>query len=200
MVHQQPRLTALVPVWEENAEHYTQSDKLQVVLFVFHSLFQKQNLTEQEVNEAGLVIKYFANNTDNMASKFFDAILPGWTLNDPYNLAAPLMISKNPGAVLLSIAIFKNQETCNNFNMSSLPKCETGFVLDQISGWCFKFLEQELNFWQASDACLELVSDLVEFESDLDVKGFIQYLRSGIKCPNITFCKWNALLLSTFKY
>ena len=118
------------------------------------------------------------------ASQFFNTAIPGFTVNEPADKVAPLLISRNPDASISSSAIFSTNISCNAYNMSSLPTCEPGFVLDPISSWCFQVLDQERNFWQASDACLVLGSELVEFENDLDVKGLIQLLQTGMKSSN----------------
>ena len=69
-----------------------------------------------------------------------------------------------------------NIETVCNFSPNI---CDKGYTLDPISGLCFIVLNSSKNFWSASEACLEIGAELIGFENDDQVKGFLTLFNKG---------------------
>ena len=76
-----------------------------------------------------------------------------------------------------------NIETVCNFTNSI---CDEGFTRDPLSGLCYIVLNSTKNFWSANEACLGVGAELVGFENDYQVQGFLMLLNKG----DISFSKF----------
>ena len=122
---------------------------------------------------------YFAQNQDNLMVKFLNDNIPGLQLGDPIEQAVPLVSSRDPLSVIMTLAMKSMNSGClNQFKMLA-NTCDQGFVMDNSTGWCLKGLGQPFNFWEASEHCNRFGANLIEFDNDVQVQGLIKLLKSG---------------------
>ncbi len=96
-------------------------------------------------------------------------------VSDNLETLVPLFNSKNPDAIVLKMALDSLETVCN------FPPniCDKGYTWDPLSGLCFIVLNSSKNFWSATEACLGKGAELVGFENDNQVQGFLTLLNKG---------------------
>ena len=128
--------------------------------------------------------QYFAQNKDNMLQQFLDLFLPGMKLGptNSTDLLIDLVLlftSKQPSEVVKNWAL-NLLSTCNsNESRMKVSECDYGFVLDKTSGMCYIALNGSNIFWSASEKCSSLNAELVGFQNDIQVQGFLDLLNKG---------------------
>ena len=132
-------------------------------------------------------MSYYQGNLNNMKTKFWESVSPGWNPGQLIDQVIPLLISKKPDSAIVTMAITSILSNSDKLNLSNLnQKCDPGFVRAQSGGSCFKLQDEKFNFWQAADACIKYGADLVKFRNDLEVQGLVQLLQTGL-LPSFLF-------------
>ncbi len=67
------------------------------------------------------------------------------------------------------------------FEICNFPTniCDSGFTWDPSSKLCFIVLNSTRNFWTAAEACLEKNAELIGFDNDKQIEGFLTLLNNG---------------------
>lgn len=118
-------------------------------------------------------------------TNFLNTHFPGLRSSDPIPYLSTLFSSKKADAAIQSFVFRGVFSYCSNQSSNNtLPSpggCDSGFVLDNTTGLCYGIKEGLSNFWEASaSACTtDLSSQLLEFEFDSQVQGFLSLIRSG---------------------
>jgi len=63
--------------------------------------------------------------------------------------------------------------------LTTVNKCDTGFIWDPLSDLCLIVLNDTRNYWQSIEDCLHVGADLIGFENDKQVLGLIQLFKAG---------------------
>jgi hypothetical protein len=117
----------------------------------------------------------------------FPGILPSDEVMD----LLQLMISKNPDSDLSSKVIFEGgYNPCANDSKSvgsrrkrqAALSCADGFVLDANNSLCYRVYGDLLDFTMAQQTCSDINSNILRFEGESEVEGFMDLLSS---CKNI---------------
>jgi len=110
---------------------------------------------------------------------FLQEVFPGFVLSDQIGILVPLFTSRNPNATVSNIALSSYNNSCDNSGLGQQKSCDPGYVWDAQSGRCFIALNGSRNFWDASEACHSIGAELLGFENDLQVQGFLAVLNKG---------------------
>jgi hypothetical protein len=138
-------------------------------------LFQNSLLTSDEEKNIQKLSLYFTGNYENIFTSFLADVFPGFLPSDPLNYLAPLLSSRNPNLTLSNLAVSSFTFSCDNAtsNVTATQSCDEGFLWDQLNGFCYKVLDEVENYWSAAESCHTIGAQLVGFDNDLEVKGFI---------------------------
>ncbi len=150
--------------------------------------------------KSGIFLVVFDCNKKLLSS--FPGILPSDEVMD----LLQLMISKNPDADLSSKVIFEGgYNPCANDSKSVTSRrkrqaalgCADGFVLDANNSLCYRVYGDILDFTMAQQTCSDINSNILRFEGESEVKGFMDLLSS---CNNIInlYLKLMVLCFATF--
>jgi len=137
------------------------------------------------VNNYTIALAELMNQEGKLLPGYLKQFSPGLLPSDPLPFMSMLMSSKRPDALIKSLVYSGKFNLCQNklpSNLTNLePSCDPGFVLDGTTGLCYKVLNNQSNFWEAkSKACSEIAgANLLEFEQDSQVKGFLNLVQSG---------------------
>jgi hypothetical protein len=135
--------------------------------------------TEEEMKAAETLIEYFFFKKDNMLQLFLNATIPGFIVEDDLESLVPLLTASNPNATIQNKAISQINYLCNNLTLNSGNKCDSGFLWDELSGFCVVAINGTRNYWQANKDCSHLGADLVGFDNNVHVLGIIKLLNTG---------------------
>ena len=76
--------------------------------------------------------------------------------------------------------------------------CDPGFTWDPSSKLCFIVLNSTRNYWTSAEACLDVGSELLAFDNDKQVGGFLALLKNG-KFILFNFVSTNTLLYNCYQ-
>ena len=114
---------------------------------------------------------------------------PGLTPDDDILSLLKFLNSKNPdNDIAAQIAINKKFDPCIDASTSKLlTKCDDGFVPDYVNGYCYRVhpIQKDLN--EGDFECdFDYQAEMIQFETNGAVDGFISLLKSGKKLLLLT--------------
>jgi hypothetical protein len=130
-------------------------------------LFQNSLLTSDEEKNLQKLSLYFTGNYQNIFTSFLEDVFPGFLPSDPLNSLATLLSSRNPNLTLSNLAVSSFTLSCDKAtsDVTATQCCDQGFLWGQLNSF--------QNYWSAAESCHNIGVDLLGFDNDLEVKGFI---------------------------
>jgi len=112
---------------------------------------------------------------------------PGLLRSDDILSLLHLMASKSPiDAIAAKIVLDGGYDVCQKFPendifWSNIVGCDLGFIPDHDNGYCYTVLSTFENFDNGESTCeIQYDAELLLFDTNSQVEGFIELIRSGI--------------------
>lgn len=95
-------------------------------------------------------------------------------------------MSPSPDTIIAAgVAVSGGVDPCDlgasNASLNASSSCDDGFILDSISGMCYKDTFTYIDFQSANGECQDTygLSSLLAFNSQKEVDGFMALMKSG---------------------